>query len=649
MGPTITHTPRPNTEQITGNYVVNCTVAPNNSPLVLSQIKLLWSKNNLTMTDSLVLTNTSGNNFTGNITSTGSGLYRYYIKAQDNLNRVSTSPMGAPSSVYSFEAATDIVPPVITHTVLGNQAKVRWPATVTAGVTDNIGVDSVRCEYRVNNGALIGSFNMGLLSGDSYSGVFPIDTSLIAAGDSVEYRIRAKDNSSGGNVSYNPASGYHKFHIISVKGIVLVVDDDVTLEGRVSSDKSGMADLVTPLGASASLFTNTLNSAGYLATQTTFSSLNTSTLSNYDIVILSGGTSTTTMFGDAAKRTALVNFTLAGGKTLVEGGEVGYIYRQQTSEVDANFRRNLLLDSIFVNDVQSGSIIITQPGHAMFNNPNTITGPIAVTNSAGAGYGARDAMTMIRTKPGIRKLTAWSSYPDSAGIFIYYVNNDTLRPRNIFFSFAVGQITNQTVAANLIENAVWILSPANSSVPVELVSFNANTNGNNVTLSWTTATEINNSGFAIERKTEGTMFEQVGFVSGKGTTTQASVYSYSDSKLSDGNYSYRLKQIDYDGTTSYSNEVNVDINSPRVFALDQNYPNPFNPSTVIKYSIPVDGFVTLGVYNLLGEKVASLVNDNLKAGGHEVNFNASNLSSGVYFYRLESGRFTSVKKLLLLK
>jgi hypothetical protein len=83
--------------------------------------------------------------------------------------------------------------------------------------------------------------------------------------------------------------------------------------------------------------------------------------------------------------------------------------------------------------------------------------------------------------------------------------------------------------------------------------------------------------------------------------------------------------------------------------LEQNYPNPFNPTTVIKYSIPVDGYVTLAVYNLLGEKVASLVNDNLKAGGHEVSFDASNLSSGVYFYRLESGSFTSVKKLMLLK
>ena len=112
---------------------------------------------------------------------------------------------------------------------------------------------------------------------------------------------------------------------------------------------------------------------------------------------------------------------------------------------------------------------------------------------------------------------------------------------------------------------------------------------------------------------------------------------------------YRLKQIDLDGTISYSDVVDVTVELPRVFALEQNYPNPFNPATSIKYSIPADGFVNLTVYNMLGEKVTNLINQNMKAGRYEIKFDASKYASGIYFYRLESGQFISVKKMMLLK
>jgi hypothetical protein len=114
-------------------------------------------------------------------------------------------------------------------------------------------------------------------------------------------------------------------------------------------------------------------------------------------------------------------------------------------------------------------------------------------------------------------------------------------------------------------------------------------------------------------------------------------------------YSYRLKQIDFNGTYEYSDEVAVEVTAPLEYTLEQNYPNPFNPSTVIKYTIPENGFVTLDVYNLLGEKVGSLVNGVQEAGRYEINFDASNLASGIYVYSLKSGSFTSVKKMLLMK
>ncbi len=171
----------------------------------------------------------------------------------------------------------------------------------------------------------------------------------------------------------------------------------------------------------------------------------------------------------------------------------------------------------------------------------------------------------------------------------------------------------------------------------------------NVELNWATATETNNQGFEIQRKTLNGQYSKVGYVAGFGTSTETHSYTYTDTKVAAGSYSYRLKQIDYDGSYEYSNEVNVEVVVPLEFALEQNYPNPFNPSTTIKYSVAEDGLVKLSVYNMLGEEVATLVNTTQKAGRYEVTFNATNLASGVYVYRIETPHFTSAKKLMLMK
>lgn len=188
-------------------------------------------------------------------------------------------------------------------------------------------------------------------------------------------------------------------------------------------------------------------------------------------------------------------------------------------------------------------------------------------------------------------------------------------------------------------------------VPVEFSSFTATYENDEILLKWTTATETNNQGFGILRKSqiENSTWQNVGYVAGFGTTTEPKSYSFIDSKLETGNYTYRLKQIDFDGTVTYSEEINVEVEIPLVYSLEQNYPNPFNPSTTIKYSISEDGFVKLSVYNLLGEEVTTLVNSEQKAGRYEVNFDASKLASGVYLYQLQAGDYLSVKKMLMLK
>jgi Secretion system C-terminal sorting domain len=193
-----------------------------------------------------------------------------------------------------------------------------------------------------------------------------------------------------------------------------------------------------------------------------------------------------------------------------------------------------------------------------------------------------------------------------------------------------------------------------SIVPVELTSFSANVADRSVLLNWTTATEVNNQGFEIERSEDGISFSNIGFVPGFGTTTEPKSYSYTDQSINSGKYYYRLQQIDYNGSFNYSNVVEVEVSLPTEFSLEQNYPNPFNPLTSIQFSLPVDAQVTIGVYNLVGEKVDEVVNKDFSTGSHKVNFNASTLTSGIYFYQIDAtgnnGKtFTSVKKMTLLK
>ena len=187
-------------------------------------------------------------------------------------------------------------------------------------------------------------------------------------------------------------------------------------------------------------------------------------------------------------------------------------------------------------------------------------------------------------------------------------------------------------------------------IPVELSSFTASVNAEgNVLLNWTTATEINNQMFEIERRSKEGQFITIGYVEGYGTTTEPQEYSYVDNTVGTGIYHYRLKQIDFLGTYEYSDEIEVEVNGPLTFVLEQNYPNPFNPSTLIKYSVPENGFVKLSVYNLVGEEVNLLVSGQVDAGFYEIEFNATALPSGIYFYKLQAGNFIETKKMVLMK
>ncbi len=186
-------------------------------------------------------------------------------------------------------------------------------------------------------------------------------------------------------------------------------------------------------------------------------------------------------------------------------------------------------------------------------------------------------------------------------------------------------------------------------VPVELTSFTATTNSKEVMLNWTTATEINNQGFDIERSRDNISFEKIGFVPGFGTSSEQHNYTFSDGNLRNGKYYYRLKQVDFNGKYEYSDVVEIEWGVFNSYLLEQNYPNPFNPLTTIGYGIKEKSNVKITILNTIGEEVAVILNEEKESGYHTVEFNAASLPSGVYFYQLKAGEYTNTKKMILLK
>ncbi|MFO7526244.1 MAG: agmatine deiminase family protein [Ignavibacteriaceae bacterium] len=287
---------------------------------------------------------------------------------------------------------------------------------------------------------------------------------------------------------------------------------------------------------------------------------------------------------------------------------------------------------------------------------------------------------IIKNQSGIAQADLFWSSDTSLGyssVAMNYLSGDTLvgfipsqtQQGEVFYYISAESVNGKTMTKPMTAPQGFYKFYVDDPVPVELASFSHSVSGNNVTLSWVTASEINNRGFEIERSQKSIRqptdksqkWERIGFVEGRGTTTDVQSYTFTEKNVSIGTYQYRLKQIDFDESFEYSAVVEVSVNIPQEFSLEQNYPNPFNPSTKIKYSIPNVGTrlalsVTLKVYNILGVEVATLVNEQKQPGIYEIEFNAHNLpagrqglSSGTYFYTIIADGFVHTKKMIILK
>jgi hypothetical protein len=201
--------------------------------------------------------------------------------------------------------------------------------------------------------------------------------------------------------------------------------------------------------------------------------------------------------------------------------------------------------------------------------------------------------------------------------------------------------------------SVW-MTTIQDIIPVELNSFKADVKQEKVYLSWETASELNNLGFFIERKNidayaNETEWIEIGFKEGIGNSSERNLYQFEDHPLNDGTYHYRLRQVDYDGSFEYSNEIEANLFTIKSFALNQNYPNPFNPSTTISFQLPEASFISLKVFDALGTEVETIAEGKYPAGVHEVVFDAEKLSSGLYLYRIISGSNELTRKMMVVK
>ncbi len=274
--------------------------------------------------------------------------------------------------------------------------------------------------------------------------------------------------------------------------------------------------------------------------------------------------------------------------------------------------------------------------------------------AANATIGCGDGPTISDVFPGtlIVKMRLWNKGGtfNTANLNLQWRNPPAVDLTTLIIYYAPDPVCNTDITTPNTHT----VNGGQTVLPVELASFTSAINRNNVTLNWSTAKETNNQGFDVERQIVGSNnWATAGNVVGNGTTEETHSYSFTE-RVNTGNYEYRLKQIDYNGAFNYftlNGEVIVGV--PSTYNMSQNYPNPFNPSTKIDYDLPYDGKVSIILYDISGREVANLVNEVKTAGYYQVNFNASNLASGMYFYRINAqgsaNNFVQTKKMVLIK
>jgi subtilisin-like proprotein convertase family protein len=466
--PTITHTPLGDTENTTGPYVVTANIT-STQPLDVSSLKVFFGTG-VFFTDSLPLIPTGNSNeYSAAIPGPLSDVdVRYYLIAKDVNGGTATHPVGAPGSFHQFHVGSDLVPPVITHTAIGNFPEIQWPATVSATVTDNIGVnpDSVRVDW-AQNGSPRQTFYLSRVGVTSqWSGPFPSDTTQVAIGDEIAYHITARDVAATPNVAVSPPVGDYAFTIIASRGTVLVLDDDelpkrATVKivpgekgGEPTLVEEGVRDIGT-VGQSATSIAAALNSLGFTATVETAASSNPATWSSYGLLVSSSGANTSPV-ANAAYRSAIEAYVAGGGKLLVEGGEV--VYDASTSPGYPTFASNVLHSTDWDADNAGAlNLLAGQSGHPLAKTPNALPATLPIAYS---GIGSEDSYKPTAPAYIVYGVTAQAG---NGGILVYDPTPSPQSAQVVVLGFDYKVVSDATTRVKLLENAAeYLLRPEGS-------------------------------------------------------------------------------------------------------------------------------------------------------------------------------------------
>ncbi len=486
--PTITHTPRTDTEA-SGPYAIVATIT-SVQPLDPTSLKVHYGVG--AFTNEVTMTPTANpNEYSASIPDLGSNVdIRYYIIASDNVGGTSTHPVNAPTAFHQFHVGPDVTAPVITHTAIGNFPQIQWPATVNVTVTDNLGVnaDSVRVNWQ-KNGVSRGAFyltRVGLTN--NWTGAFPGVNADVSVGDVIDYRITARDVASTPNVATHPAVGFHTFNIIASRGTILVLDDDevashsaakqLTGEEAKAASEAASAKPAGPQGLSATNIAAILNARGFTATVEAANTSNPATWSNYQLLVSSSGGNEGPV-ANAAYRTAIENWVAGGGKLLVEGGEVAY--DAASTPGYPTFAANVL-HTIDWDADNAGALTLLTPGHPIATTPYAIPSGLAINYTA---FGSEDSYKPVAPAYIVYGVTAQAG---NGGILVY---DDTPSPQSaqiVVFGFDFKDLADATAAANLLDNtATYLLAsegaPTGAIAGQVLLSGTLNHAGTTVTLS----------------------------------------------------------------------------------------------------------------------------------------------------------------------
>jgi subtilisin-like proprotein convertase family protein len=454
--PSITHTALGDTEDTVGPYLVTALVFAGAAPLNTGAIFTSYRVDAGSWTNAAMLATGNPNEFGASIPGQPDGsIVDYYVSAADSSGGVATHPVGAPGNFHTFRIGADTEAPVIVHTPLANQPLLTWPARVRALVTDNLGVASVTVEWN-RNATPEASFALTREGAtDYFSAYFPGVVPPVAIGDQVCYKIRAVDNSSNSNETLHPATGEHCFDVIDVLGSVLVINDwdgAKTSEPKVIEEKGvivGVESGEMSKVASAASIARWLRDAGYAVTEETSAASDPGTWAAYSFIISSSGDDTSPV-ANAAYRAALEAYVAAGGKLLIEGGEVGY--DAVSSPGYPTFKTNVL-HLVSWNSDNAGALV-RRTGfecHPLATTPHALPATLGITYGS---YGDHDADVVAADATAIYGTT---NYPNSSGIHFYDNNASPASAQIVDFNFSLEAMTDTTTAMQLLANAAAFL------------------------------------------------------------------------------------------------------------------------------------------------------------------------------------------------